>query len=119
MALSINGNRIGNARRIEKLDFQDHLKTTWEREQEAKREALQKEDWLAYQELIELDPEGGEAWFDDDANIPERGNTRERINLVRARCAFLREQAKKSLGDMTPEEQTVWFKSVLEQSFNV
>jgi len=59
-------------------------------------EALHEEDRLAYQELIKLDPEGGEAWFDDPANIPEFGSTRERINLVRARCAFLREQVEQA-----------------------
>jgi len=96
MALTKNGKRMGRAAQIERQDLQDDIDAAYERERKTKRESLHEEDRLAYQELLKLDPEGGEAWFDDPANIPEIGSARERINLVRARCAFLREQIAKA-----------------------
>jgi len=59
-------------------------------EREKQLEALHDEDRAAYQELIALDPDGGEAWYDDDNNIPALGSTRERIKLVRARINDLK-----------------------------
>jgi len=59
-------------------------------EREKQHEALHEEDQAAYQELIALDPDGGEAWYDDDNNIPAFGSTRERIRLVRARIDELK-----------------------------
>lgn len=72
-------------------------------EQDTNRDALQSqkqemleqlyaEDKAVYRELLQVDPDGGEAWYDDDANIPNYGSTRERIRLVRARVEFLKSQ---------------------------
>jgi len=60
-------------------------------EREKRLRALQVEQYRAYQELLKLDPEGGEAWFDDDANVPAFGSIRERIEILKTRIRELRE----------------------------
>ncbi len=47
-----------------------------------------------YQQLIALDPDGGEAWFDDDNNIPDFGLPADRNKLLRARIAELEADAR-------------------------
>ena len=66
-----------------------------EAQHKAKLEALHAEDKAAYRELIALDLEGGEAWYDDDNNVPAFGSTRERIKIVRARIEYLKSQRGK------------------------
>jgi len=48
--------------------------------------SLTEEERRVYQELLEVDP-NGEAWFDDNDNIPEYGSRVERIRLMRERIA--------------------------------
>lgn len=52
---------------------------------------LRNRDADAYLELLELDPDGGEAWFDDNDNVPEHGSVLERIKLIEAHIAELKE----------------------------
>jgi len=66
----------------------------------ARQDALDEDLKRAYQALIAIDPEGGEAWYDDDDNVPLVANTlrerQERIDLVLARVEEL--EAKKEAG---------------------
>lgn len=63
MALTINGKHTGVAARIERADqaeWRRHLRDEYNKKRF--QEAMQK--------LIEADPDGWEAWYDDDRNIP-------------------------------------------------
>lgn len=63
MALTLNGNRIGIAARLERIDEIENLRrATVEKNKERFREAMEA--------LMEADPDGWEAWYDDNDNIP-------------------------------------------------
>jgi len=63
MALTLNGNRIGIAARLERIDEIENLRrTTVEKNKQRFREAMEA--------LMEADPDGWEAWYDDNDNIP-------------------------------------------------
>ena len=53
---------------------------------EAAHEATAKK---LYRRLLELDPENGEAWYDDDNNVPNYGSTYERCQILRRRIVEL------------------------------
>lgn len=77
--------------------FEEQSESFWEKlkaDREERLLALQEEQHAVYLELLEADPEGGEAWFDDNENIPEFGSIRERIRLMRARIDYLKRGGK-------------------------
>lgn len=67
------------------LDFREELSNEQTREMQRKIEITQ----TLYCRLIELDPLGGEAWYDDNENVPERGLIDERITLLKMRIEEL------------------------------
>lgn len=71
------------------LDWRDNLRAEQEKERERRRMDEIEEEARTYAKLIELDPEGGEAWFDDDNNVPAWGLRVERIKIMKARIQEL------------------------------
>lgn len=81
---------MGKARQEELAELREYWS---ESHYDERLEKLREEDHAAYQELIEIDPENGEAWYDDDKNVPVFGSRRDRIKLVRARIDELKQEA--------------------------
>jgi hypothetical protein len=52
-------------------------------------EQMSERQTILYHELLSLDL-AGEAWFDDNNNVPEYGGLRERINILEKRIADLK-----------------------------
>ena len=69
------------------LDFREKLEKDQAKERQRKIEVTQ----VLYCRLIELDPVGGEAWFDDNENVPEFGTVDARIAILEKRISELEE----------------------------
>lgn len=61
-----------------------------EEEKQKKRDALEADMAQAIDELADLDPEGWEAWWDNDKNIPVTGKLSEFTQIVRNRITELK-----------------------------
>lgn len=89
MSRTLNGNLIGKPAQIDKQDQRNQQEHEYWLQHEARMKALLYQSQEAYQHLIELDPIGGEVWFDNDDNVPELGSIKNRIELIQFRIDLL------------------------------
>lgn len=91
MARTLRGNMTGRAAATELAEQHAALYEAAAREREARRiERIERRNAL-YRRLIELDPEGGEEWYDDDANV-HPFNLGEQITALEKRVEELQKQ---------------------------
>ncbi len=86
-----------------RMEWNEKLKEEQAQEVQRKRQAellCQQADVM--DELMSIDPQGWEAWYDDDRNVPAYGTVTERIEILRKRVAELKAQG------FTPEEREAY-----------
>lgn len=94
MARTINGRLTGRAAATELAEQRSALfDAAIDKAKEERRQKNEEECSQALAELAEIDPNGWEAWYDDDNNVPAYGLVSERAMLIRTRIAELTEQA--------------------------
>ena len=86
MARTLSGKLTGRAAATEIAELREELR---QQVQERRMTKLHEKACSLYTRLVELDPEGGEAWYDDDDNVPAFGPVRERIVILERRIAQL------------------------------
>lgn len=86
MSRTLSGELTGRAARIDRADRQQYIE---DQARQARADALHVREHELYLEMRSLDP-NGEAWFDDDANVPEFGTRTQRIQILEKRIAELR-----------------------------